>query len=105
MKHQYPHIHRYEYIYKQRQNKAMYIRFALGSVPIPFETMSQCSKYCYLRALMDTRNVNDVLRGYLNNSNKKVHSLLWLAWGHKSKMIQHVGFGDYTWPKEKDDSL
>jgi hypothetical protein len=94
--------HRYEYSYEM--NKVMYIRYILLGHQIE-SFKSQVMMYCYLRANMDVNGIDYVLERFLIEKNrdlnyKKLYSMIWLAWGHKSRLINSVGIGDYTYPKE-----
>lgn len=87
--------HRYEYLYEM--NKEMYIRIAGKPSKHINDLKSYGEKYCYLRAEMDLLGIVYVLNGHIHD--KKLHSMIWLAWGHKSRLINYVGVGDFTYPK------
>lgn len=92
--------HRYEYLYEM--NKDTYIRFAKSPFKEINDFKSYGEKYCYLRATMDFLGIEHVIKKYLSDPKfKKLWGTIWLAWGHKSKHINYVGVGDFTYPKER----
>ena len=78
----------------------MYIRFAKQNYFDLNRFKSYKEKYCLLRGLMDSVGLDYCLTHFIAGYNNKVKNLLWLAWGHKAKLINNVGIGDCSYPKE-----
>lgn len=98
--------HRYEIFYNL--GKEMFIRFVRKGRELS-EFKERKDRYMFIRAYMDVFGIecavklvfNPIIDSANSRSALKVNKdLLWLAWGHKSKLIENVGIGDYTWSKE-----